>query len=241
MSLKMRLSKVCPWRKQTIIFLDIAKNIRGVTLVGEVRIKKTDIKYATPILIKAISEVLSSWPHLNCMVKIGSDHRLICMDEISARLTLSYDEERGSSGVYSALLKNTDKLTIQEINNELVKIKSEKFKKQIYKKFKLIQKTPVFWGKLLAKSILYFSPNMQKELFGSFTVTSFGKNSQHLCIPLSGSTFTFTLGAPKKNLADSYLLNLVMVFDHRVLDGLEASIFLEKIKNNFSFYTAGTG
>ncbi|GAB7262110.1 hypothetical protein DaDZ19_37800 [Dickeya ananatis] len=83
------------------------------------------------------------------------------------------------------------------------------------------------------------SPKLQAETWGSFTVTSLGKNGPDACIPISGSTFTFTVGVinervsrPSHDMAVSQVVNLTMVFDHRVLDGRLASEFLTRIKSN---------
>jgi pyruvate/2-oxoglutarate dehydrogenase complex dihydrolipoamide acyltransferase (E2) component len=222
-----------------LIFLDIARKIQGVTLIDEVKIGKNNLKYATSVLIKSISEAIKDAPHLNCMIKYGTNDKLIKMDEISSRLTVCYEQKGKPCGVYSTVLQKTDNLTTLNIYDRIVEIKERGVNDlDSYRNITLIQKYPLFIGKLATKLMLLLNIKLQKDIFGSFTVTSFGKNSQNLCIPISGSTFTYTLGSPRTFDNELYLLNIVMVFDHRVLDGLEASQLLNRVKENFSFYAS---
>ncbi|MEK9498489.1 2-oxo acid dehydrogenase subunit E2 [Photorhabdus sp. P32] len=231
----MKLTKIQSNRKQTLIFLDIVNGIKGVTLVTKINISPCKMSYATSVLIKAIGETLKEFRHLNCMVKYGSSIRLINMEAINARLTISKEDE-SQEGIYTYTIENADKKSTNTIYEEISLIKKEGLKKQTsYRKIRLIQKLPLFIGRLLSKWLI-LNPKNQASLFGSFTVTSFGKESQNLCIPISGSTFTFTLGCPEQTEKDVYSCNLVMVFDHRVLDGVEASRFLNKVKSNFMEY-----
>ncbi|PQQ39271.1 2-oxo acid dehydrogenase subunit E2 [Photorhabdus laumondii] len=231
----MKLTKTQDNRKQTLIFLDIAKGIKGVTFVTKINISPCKMSYATSVLIKSISEALKEFRHLNCMMKYGNSTRLINMEAINARLTISKEDE-SQEGIYTYTIENADNKSINNIYEEISSIKKEGLKKQTsYKKIRLIQKLPLFIGRLISKCLM-FNPKNQASLFGSFTVTSFGKESQNLCIPISGSTFTFTLGCPEQTEKDTYSCNLVMVFDHRVLDGVEASRFLNKVKSNFMEY-----
>lgn len=232
----MKLTRISKERKQTLIFLDLSKAVRGVTLITFLEISRHNLRYATAILIKAISEGMHAFPHLNSMVKYGSRQTLLCMHEINARLTISHMGENSKGSVFSHLLLNTDTKSVSEIYNEIALIKNESLKKSdVYQKIKLIQSLPLMVGKLLSK-ITLLNPRNQEKLFGSFAVTSLGKNSQKCLLPISGSTFSFNIGAPFREENGILSCNLVMVFDHRVLDGLEASMFLDKIKECFIRY-----
>lgn len=240
----MRIVNINRNRFQTLIFLCIAKRISGVTLIGEVKFSSKYLKYSTTLLIKAISEALEEYPSLNSMVKYGSNTKLIKLSDVDARLTISFDMTEDEKGVYSYIIHQSNKKSIQEIYQEISNIKEETIYNQaVYKKIKLLQKFPLFFGKIITK-LLLLNPVHQAKTFGSFTVTSMGKRNQLLCIPISGSTFTFTIGCPK-TITDSNdnmcCCNLVMVFDHRVLDGIEASNFLNSIKNRFSYHEKQLG
>lgn len=233
----MKLEKITNSRNQTIIFLDIAKNIPSVTLIDKVYIDKLYLKYSTAILISAVTNAINEMPHLNCMVKYGTDNKIISMKNISARLTISDKKNNGIKGVYSTLLNNVKNESTIDIYNKILEIKRKGIKGlESYNKVILLQKLPYHISKFLVKTMLYLFPKKQSELFGSFTVTSFGKNSQKICIPISGSTFTFTLGSIQNIDSNNPFLNIVMIFDHRIIDGIEASILLDKIKDNFAIY-----
>ncbi|MEJ5075871.1 2-oxo acid dehydrogenase subunit E2 [Erwinia sp. MYb535] len=226
----MKLSRINPSRKQTLVFLELSKNVKGVTLINQVNIDPIKMKMVTSILVKSISIVLQEHPDLNCMLKYGSHNKLIFPDEINARITSSEKNQ----GVISFQVKNSDKKTIKEINDE---IKQKKIqcgdKHDIDRKIMLIRKLPLWLGILFSKLALLVSDN-QISIFSSFTVTSFGQQSQHVCIPISGSTFTFTMGAPFQNSQNGYQSHLVMIFDHRVLDGMQAASFLNDITTVFN-------
>lgn len=238
----MKNKKIDNDRKQTLIFLELSKAVRSVVLVDDIKIHQQELKYATAILIKAVSHALDDNRNLNCMIKYGSDHNLIKLKEISARLTISFCNEDFKSGVYSANIQDTDKMSPIEIYKTISELKRKGFEGlDNYKRIKRIQKTPYFIAKWLAKLTFYFSPSIQRDFFGSFTVTSLGKKSVKMCIPISGSTFTFQLGSPQFLEGNECLLNITMIYDHRILDGLQASDLLHDIKNNFSKYKLNLG
>lgn len=238
----MRNKKIDKKRNQTLIFLELAKSVRSVVLIDEIKIPQRCLKYATSILIKSISNALDDNRDLNCMIKYGSDNNIIKSKIISARLTVSYENECSCSGVYSTIIKNTDKMSPIDIYRAVSEMKHKGLEKlDNYQKIKIIQKLPYLIAKWLAKFLFYFHPTIQQEFFGSFTVTSLGKKSIKMCIPISGSTFTFQLGYPQYLDNSDFLLNITMVYDHRILDGIQASDLLNKIKSNFSKYMLNLG
>ncbi|WJY13464.1 2-oxo acid dehydrogenase subunit E2 [Pectobacteriaceae bacterium CE90] len=242
----MKLQKVSKERNQTLSFLSISKNIPAITLIREVNVshivKSAKLGSMTAITIKAISDALAKFPDLNVMVKFGSSNTLICLNDISVRLTLE-KTLNGVSGVYSRVIKNTDIKTVMDIEKALKEIKHENVKEsEHYRKIRLIQQLPGFLAAILMKLALR-SSKTQAETWGSFTVTSLGKNGPDMCIPISGSTFTFTLGAVSEKpivageeIVAAWVANLVMVFDHRVLDGKLASQLLGQVKQNIEHF-----
>lgn len=235
----MKSIKVSNERKQTLIFLSLAKKVKAVTFVSKVSINKNAFKYITALLVKSISLAFKDYPHLNCMMQYGYFNRLLYLDKVSARLTVS-KTEKNIEGVYSYMIDNSDNKTIGAIQDEIQKIKSIPLNQSpFYHQLQLLQKLPLIIGKLFVK-LLLLQKKKQSALWGSFTLTSLGKDSQFACFPISGSTFTFTLGAPQVVDDKTYECNLVMVFDHRVLDGLQASRFLNKIKENLMFLQNGS-
>lgn len=228
----MKLTKISDERKQTLIFLSLASHVKPITFTSKVRFKKELFKFITPLLIKSVSLAFEYYPDLNCMMKHGSLNKVLCLDRIHARLTI-VKKENDIDGVYSFVIKDSNKKTVSELKNEILKIKETPLQNfSFYNRFKLLQKLPLLIGKIVTNLLLLKKEN-QEELWGSFTVTSLGKNSPNLCIPISGSTFTFTLGASRNLDHDLCECNLTMVFDHRILDGLQASQFLNKIKEYF--------
>ncbi|MEI7344548.1 2-oxo acid dehydrogenase subunit E2 [Dickeya chrysanthemi] len=240
----MKLLQVSRERRQTLSFLAISRGIPAITVIREIDVSRIvasgQQRSMTAITIKAISEALRQFPQLNAMIKFGSDSTLICPDNISTRVTLE-KVLNGVSGVYSRVIKNTDRLSVADIERALQQFKQEDAAtSEHYRKIRLIQRLPPLLAGLLLR-LAMLSPKLQAETWGSFTVTSLGKNSPDICIPLSGSTFTFTLGlinekwsrnAHEHEEAMLHVANLSMIFDHRVLDGRLASEFLAQIKSN---------
>ncbi|MBT1427831.1 2-oxo acid dehydrogenase subunit E2 [Dickeya dianthicola] len=237
----MKLLKVSRERRQTLSFLAISRGIPAITVMREIDVSRIVAggrqRSMTAITIKAISEALRQFPQLNAMIRFGSDSTLICPDNISTRVTLE-KALNGVSGVYSRVIKHTDRLSVADIEQALQQFKQEDAAtSEHYEKIRLIQRLPPLLAGLLRLAML--SPRLQAETWGSFTVTSLGKNGPDACIPISGSTFTFTLGLINEMLsrnthetAVSHVANLTMIFDHRVLDGRLASEFLAQIKSN---------
>lgn len=231
----MKYKKIDSNRKQTLIFLELAKAIRGVALIDEIKSHRQYTKYATSLLIKSISDALDEERHLNCMIKYGSDNKLIELQDISARLTVSYENDGLSTGVYSSVITNTNNMSTLEVYRAISDLKSKGISSfDDSKRIRMLQRLPYFFAKWVSKFIFYFRPAVQRDFFRSFTVTSLGKKSLKLCIPISGSTFTFQLGSPKILDADECLFNIVMIYDHRVIDGIQASNLLDKIKTFYS-------
>ncbi|KAA8995160.1 dihydrolipoamide succinyltransferase [Affinibrenneria salicis] len=238
----MKLKRIAKERKQTLVFLELAKNVPGVTLVTEIAITKQGENKVnlTAALVKAISRAMQKCSDLNVQIKFGTRDRLLALDDISARITVE-KQLNGVNGVYSCIIKDTDQKSLDQIHHELDEIKrSDVANDKRYALTRLIHRLPLFLSIYLSKLLLFFT-RKQAAMMGSFTVTSFGERSQFFCVPISGSTFTFTLGNLKKREsqpteATHYVANLVMVFDHRVLDGMSASLFLNRIKNYLSEY-----
>ncbi|MEM0674572.1 MULTISPECIES: 2-oxo acid dehydrogenase subunit E2 [Dickeya] len=238
----MKLLKVSRERRQTLSFLAISRGIPAITIMREIDVSRIVAagmqRNMTAITIKAISEALHQFSQLNAMIKFGSDSTLICPDNISTRVTLE-KTLNGVSGVYSRVIKHTEKLSVAEIGRALQQFKQEDAAtSEHYKKIRFIQRLPTWLAGLLLR-LAMLSPKLQAETWGSFTVTSLGKNGPDACIPISGSTFTFTVGVinerllrPSHDMELSHVVNLTMVFDHRVLDGRLASEFLTRIKSN---------
>ncbi|AIR68250.1 2-oxo acid dehydrogenase subunit E2 [Dickeya fangzhongdai] len=238
----MKLLKVSRERRQTLSFLAISRGIPAITVMREIDVSRIVAgglqRSMTAITIKAISEALRQFPQLNAMIRFGSDSTLICPDNISTRVTLE-KALNGVSGVYSRVISNTDRLSVADIERALRQFKQEDAAtSEHYEKIRFIQRLPPLLAGLLLR-LAMLSPRRQAETWGSFTVTSLGKNSPDACIPISGSTFTFTLGLINEKLsrnshdvAMSHVANLSMIFDHRVLDGRLASEFLAQIKSN---------
>ncbi|ACS86102.1 2-oxo acid dehydrogenase subunit E2 [Musicola paradisiaca] len=238
----MKLRQVSRERRQTLSFLAISKGIPAITVMREIDVSRIvaggQQRSMTAITIKAISDALRQYPQLNAMIKYGSASTLICPDNISSRVTLE-KSLNGVSGVYSRVISNTDRLPVADIDRALQQFKQEDAAtSEHYEKIRFIQRLPPWLASLLLR-LAMLSPKLQAQTWGSFTVTSLGKNGPDACIPLSGSTFTFTLGVinekPSRNpqdMAMSHVATLSMIFDHRVLDGRLASEFLAQIKSN---------
>lgn len=225
-------------RKQTLIFLSLAKKVEGVTLISKIRFDRGLLKYATASLIKSISMALVQFPALNCIVQYGTMSKLLYLDQVDARLVVAKNC-RGVEGVYSFPIRNTEIKTVESIFNEIQEIKKTPLEQfPFYRQLQLLQRLPLFLGKLLMNLFLFKKEN-QAAFWGSFTVTSLGRNSHDVCIPISGSTFAFVLGSPKIMDDKQVECNLTMVFDHRVVDGLQASRVMNAIKENLISMQSG--
>jgi pyruvate/2-oxoglutarate dehydrogenase complex dihydrolipoamide acyltransferase (E2) component len=242
-------------RKHTLCFLNAAKSVTPVYLTAEIdmtnvlearslMIKKDKVSFIS-FFIKVISDVLATYPDANAYYQEKFwGPKLIRFNHVNGKFTLDL-KHKHDRFVMSAVIENSDKLSILEIQEKVDSFKQANFTTDDrYGPVRFLQKLPLLIGKFLFK-YLTKNPKRNIKLQGSFTVTSLGHNSIDTFLPISGGTLTFGIGQIK----DRAIVNkgeimikktafISIVFDHRVIDGALASDILSTIKHQMESYKA---
>lgn len=240
------------YRKHTLCFLDHARNNSPVSINVEVdmtnifniRLNNTRHKKYSYItyLIYIISRVLTNNPKANSSFMPGILPKMIFYKSVYAKFIVDKIIS-GSRAIVSAVIPNSYKLTLEEIQSEVNYYKYNEFHSdKKYYAIRILHKLPLFIGKFLFG---LFMNNAAKsaELQGSFTVTSLGHYPIDNFIPISSSTLTFGVGQVRKKavviedlVEIKPMMTLTMVFDHRAIDGAEAAKILIQIKNSLEHF-----
>ncbi len=238
-------------RRQTLYFLEKARENCPVYLstAVDMRAVKTHRDQAgetlsyISYLIFVIARVLTEIPAANFTAAGFFWPRLVPNKQIDAKFTLD-KTINGTRAVVSTVLKHADNLSLREIQQTINYYRDTPFDDiKEFSKLRLLQRLPMPIGRWLYNR-LFASVRQRQMLQGSFTVTSLGKSSIQLFLPMTSSTLAFGVGSilqqpvwENSQWQSCPQLTLSMVFDHRVIDGALAAELLERVKTqleNFS-------
>jgi pyruvate/2-oxoglutarate dehydrogenase complex dihydrolipoamide acyltransferase (E2) component len=240
-------------RKHTLCFLKQAKKVASIFINTEidmtniVSIKNklnSHIKLSyISFIIYSISRVLESNPVANSAYRSGISPKLVAYNSVNAKFTLD-KIINGTQAVVSAVISNSQTLSIKEIQDEINYYKNSNVDiDPKFKSIRLLHTIPLMISQLLFKYVMGI-PKRSLEMQGSFTISSLGHHPVDSFVPMSLSTLSFGVGQIRDRaivcngkifVKPTLILN--MVFDHRVIDGALSSNILNEIKNeleNFS-------
>ncbi len=178
--------------------------IMDVDMTKAVKLKeKTKTSY-TAMLIKAVAETLRDNLVMNSTI---ADDRIRIYEDINIGVAVSTEK-----GLVVPVIRNADKKLLEEISTELNEL-TEKARE----------------GKL----------SKEELTGGTFTVTNLGMYGVSMFLPIINPPEAAILAAggifKKPVVADDEvkvkpILTLVLAYDHRIIDGAPASIFLRDVK-----------
>ncbi len=158
----------------------------------------------TAFLVKAVALALKEHPMLNSMIT-GEEVRVF--EDINIGLAMAIEE-----GLLVPVIKNADKKTLAEITLEVEKL-TEKTRK----------------GELTGKELAG----------GTFTISNLGMHGVDIFIPIINPPECAILGVGKiskkpvivnDKATIRSMMSLSLSFDHRIIDGVAAAMFLQTLK-----------
>lgn len=195
-------------------------------------------------LIKVISEVVAKYPRANSSVKSSLIPSLVLYDRVVAKFTLD-KTGFGERLVLAALVKDSDKKSIEEIQQDIDHYKAADYEgSEVFAAVRKLNALPFLLGRWLYGFVLG-KLSKRQEIQGSFTVTSLGHGRVNGFFPISSTTLAFGVGAIKDSvvvidgeMVIRPMMRLSMVFDHRAIDGAMAADILNDIGERIERYGA---
>lgn len=193
-------------------------------------------------IIKVISAVLVKYPQANASVKPSFIPTIMQYDRVVAKFTL--DKSYGNQAmVLSALVNDSDKKSIAEIQQDIDHYKSADYEEsEAFATVRKLNGFPFWLGRRLYGFVLNKLAKRQ-QIQGSFTVTSLGHSRVNGFFPISSTTLAFGVGAINDSavvvngeVVIRPMLRLSMVFDHRVIDGAMAAAILSDVSAGIEHY-----
>lgn len=192
----------------------------------------------TAYMIYIVSEVLKYFPELNIAVKRSKFFpKVLQYETINAKFMLD-KKINGENMVIPCVVKDSDKKTLEEIQEIIDKCKFSDYNTSIlFKEARLIETQPKYLRRLISY-LSYYNLAKRHRIQGSFMITSLKDKdliTEALCL---NSTMSISLDKLKnipiiKNNEKFYkvIMNLTMTFEEHVLNSTLASNFLSEIKN----------
>lgn len=163
----------------------------------------------TPFFIKATTESLLEYPYLNA--SLSDDKQISIHGEVNMGVAVSLGEG-GKDGLIVPVIKNCESKSLVDISRDL---------------------------EVIAKKARSNDLETSDVMGGTFTLTNPGSYGAVLGTPMITSTQTGILGTYGINkravviddmIAIRSIMNLVLTYDHRIVDGLQAGQFLQALK-----------
>lgn len=163
----------------------------------------------TPFFIKATTESLLEYPYLNA--SLSDDKQITIHGEVNMGVAVSLGEG-GKDGLIVPVIKNCESKSLVDISRDLESIAQ----------------------KARANDL-----DTSDVMGGTFTLTNPGSYGAVLGTPMISSTQTGILGTYGINkrvvvvddmIGIRSIMNLVLTYDHRIVDGLQAGQFLQALK-----------
>lgn len=231
-------------RENAPIFLDTDVDMSNLRRLREsAKQNGNNVSYIT-YLIKVISEVIAKYPRANSSVKSSLIPSMVLYDRVVAKFTLD-KTGFGERLVLSALVEDSDKKSIDEIQKEIDLYKAANYEdSQAFAAVRKLNALPFVLGRRLYGFVLA-KLGKRQQIQGSFTVTSLGHSRVNSFFPISATTLAFGVGAMKDSavvvngeVVIRPMMRLSMVFDHRAIDGAMAGEILNEIGEGIERYGA---
>lgn len=216
------------FRKHTLIFLKEFKQNPNVFLdikvnmdrAHDLKNKNPTLKY-TSIIIYAASKVLKKHPRSRAFARNSYwNEKIIKLSDDSIKVTIN-KKINGLEFVDSKIIESPSDKTISEIQKDIDLSKQ----KEIDKNAEKLEKIPLMLGYLLFHIIIN-KKRYREKLLGTYSITTLGGYEVEHFYPITASSVSFGIGkVDSKNQ-----MSLVLSFDHRVIDGVEAATILQEIK-----------
>ncbi len=203
----------------TLIEVDVSNLVSFRTANKDTFEKQNGVKLTyTPFFIKAITDGLLAFPNLNSSV--GENYDITMNRSVHMGVAVSLGED-GSGGLIVPVIRDCHKKSLVEIARELGVIAKK------------------------ARSSTLDTSDVQG---GSFTLTNPGSYGATLGTPMINAPqagIVGTYGIVKRPvivndmIAVRSMMNIVLTYDHRIVDGMTAGLFLQSLKKRlegFDFY-----
>lgn len=203
----------------TLIEVDVTNMVEFRARNKESFLQMYGVKFTyTPFFIKALAEVLVEFPMVNAALM--PDSKILVNKGVHMGCAVSLGKD-GSGGLIVPVIRDCDKKTVIEIAKDL----------------------EVIAGKARASQL-----GLEDVQGGTFTLTNPGSYGATLGTPMINAPQAGILGTYgivervvvlNKMLAIRSMMNLVLTYDHRLVDGLMAGKFLQAVKQrleDFDFF-----
>lgn len=213
--------------------------------IKEINRSGGDISF-TSWLIKVISGTIAGNPHIHAINTRGRRQVLFHDVDISIPIEKEVD---GRKVPLAALITSADKKTIKQINSEIqgsIRKKIVDEKDYVLKKNRRKRGSKLFFNmpqflRLLVWKYLLSNPFRRKKNMGTAIITSVGMAGRvpGWIIPKSIHNLSFGISSIVKKpwvveneIQIRDILNLTILFDHDVVDGMPAAKFAEQLVKN---------
>lgn len=200
----------------TLIEVDVTNMVEFRARNKESFMAMYGVKFTyTPFFIKALAEVLMDFPMVNAALM--PDNKILMNKGVHMGCAVSLGKD-GSGGLIVPVIRDCDKKSVIEIAKDL----------------------EVIAGKARASQL-----GLEDVQGGTFTLTNPGSYGATLGTPMINAPQAGILGTYgivervvvlNKMLAIRSIMNLVLTYDHRLVDGLMAGRFLQALKQRLEAF-----
>jgi pyruvate dehydrogenase E2 component (dihydrolipoamide acetyltransferase) len=206
----------------------------------------------THFIGKAVAQVLSQHPELNCILRWGS---LYPRRDVDIFFQVATDTKGNDLSGYT--LRQADKKSITDIAREIgegakrIRTQGDPDYKKMKSSIKLLPGWLSWWVIQLTAFVQYnlnlWSPliGTPKDAFGSIMITNIGSLGLDFAlaplVPYSRTPCVLTLGAIRESpivkngaVEVGQVIDLGVTFDHRLIDGMHASKMAKLLKSIFA-------
>src|SRR3990167_4513271 len=248
----LKFEKLPQLRRHSYFFLQKAKETCPVYLSIEITmscvkvyrenhaVENNKISYIA-FLIHSISKIYKKYPMANSVITGWLSPKIAVSDMVIAKFPID-TIINGKRVVVAGYIPDSDKMSLNDIQNKINDYKKNSPEREsdlkVSTDFNWMYKLPFIFNKWIYKFIVR-NPAKREKMYGTFVITSLGHRPIKQFFPMGNNVMSFGVGAirdvvvMKENQMTSVpILELCMVFDHRLLDGATAADILTDIKSN---------
>lgn len=189
----------------------------------------TKLSYLTFFLF-ATSRVLLNYSEMrNRYYKFFGKSFFNKSNSISGKFTVQ-KKHQGKRFVVSGLVEDCPYRSLDEIQEKVNEYKELEWADPKMKGIRLMNRLPEPIGSFLFKIIQMPFFKTSRSNFGDFSITSVGKGVVNYILPQIIGTLSLGIGSIQKQNKPNDFVGITLSFDHRVIDGVEATEFLGDFK-----------